>query len=79
VPAESDINFFTDYGGFVAMAKARESLVVASKIKAYIKSKKMMTSSDAIGAISDKVYGMLDAAVGRCKANRRSTIKPQDL
>ena len=61
------------------MAKKKESLVVASKIKAYIKSKKMMTSSDALEAISDKVYGILDAAVARTKANRRSTVKPQDL
>ena len=61
------------------MAKKREVLVVASKIKAYNKSKKMMTSSDAIAALSDKVYAILDAAVVRTKANRRSTIKPQDL
>jgi len=61
------------------MAKKRESLIVASKIKAYIKSKKMMTSSDALEAISDQVYNMLDAAVTRTKANRRSTVKPQDL
>ena len=57
----------------------KEVLVVASKVKAYIKSKKMMTSSDAIGALSDKVYAMLDDAVVRTKANRRSTVKPQDL
>ncbi len=57
----------------------RESLVVASKIKAYIKSKKMMTSADALGAISDKVYCMLDAAIARTQANRRSTVKPHDL
>jgi len=31
----------------------KESLIVASKVKAYIKSKKMMTSSDALGALSD--------------------------
>jgi MoxR-like ATPase len=61
------------------MAKKRESLIVASKVKAYIKSKKMMTSSDALEAISDQVYNMLDAAVARTKANRRSTVKPQDL
>ena len=61
------------------MTKKREVLVVASKIKAYNKSKKMMTSSDAIAALSDKVYAILDAAVVRTKANRRSTIKPQDL
>ncbi len=57
----------------------RESLVVASKIKAYIKSKKMMTSADALGALSDKVYCMLDAAIARTQANRRSTVKPHDL
>ena len=61
------------------MAKKKESLVVASKIKAYIKSKKMMTSSDALTAISDKVYCMLDDAIVRTKANRRSTVKKQDL
>jgi hypothetical protein len=61
------------------MAKKRESLVVASKVKAYIKSKKMMTSSDSLEALSEKVYGMLDAAIARTKANRRSTVKAQDL
>ncbi|MFA5239645.1 MAG: hypothetical protein WC476_08080 [Phycisphaerae bacterium] len=61
------------------MAKKKESLVVASKIKAYIKSKGMMTSADAIEAISDGVYCMLDKAAVRTKANRRSTVKPQDL
>jgi hypothetical protein len=60
------------------MAK-KESLVVASKVKAYVRSKKMMTSSDALGAISDRVYCMLDKAIERTKANRRSTVKPQDL
>ncbi|MFC1636734.1 hypothetical protein ACFL5Z_18045 [Planctomycetota bacterium] len=61
------------------MAKKKESLVVASKVKAYIKSKKMMTSSDALEKISDNVYDMLDAAIVRTKANRRSTVKAQDM
>jgi len=61
------------------MAKEKESLVVASKVRAYVKSKKMMTASDSIGTINDKVYAMLDAAAERTKANRRSTLKPQDL
>ncbi len=60
-------------------AKKKESLIVASKVKAYIKSKKMMTSSDALQALSDEVYCMLDSAIARTKANRRSTVKPQDL
>ena len=59
--------------------KKKESLIVASKVKAYIKSKKMMTSSEALEAISDKVYGMLDDAIVRTKGNRRSTVKAQDL
>ena len=57
----------------------RECLVVASKIKAYIKSKDMMTSAEAIDAISEEVYELLDDAVGRAQANRRSTVKAQDL
>jgi hypothetical protein len=61
------------------MAKARESLIVASKVKAYIKSKKMMTASESLQAISDKVYCMLDVATERTKANRRSTLKAHDL
>ena len=61
------------------MAKKRESLIVASKVKAYIKGKKMMSSSEALEALSDKIYGILDAAAARTKANRRSTVKAQDL
>lgn len=62
-----------------APKKTKEVLVVASKVKAYVKSKGMMTSSDAIAALSDAVYATLDAGIERTKANRRSTLKPQDL
>ncbi len=61
------------------MAKKKESLIVASKVKAYIKSKKMMTSTDAMEAVSDKVYDIIDDAIARTKANRRSTVKAQDV
>ncbi|MCD6392432.1 MAG: hypothetical protein J7M40_02885 [Planctomycetes bacterium] len=60
-------------------AGTKEILIVTSKTKAYIKSKGMMTSSDAIGALSDAVYSLIDAAIVRTKANHRSTVKPQDL
>ena len=59
--------------------KKRDVLVVASKIKAYIRSKGMMCSSDAIGSLSECVYSALDAGMARAEANRRSTVKPQDL
>ncbi len=58
---------------------ARETLCVGSKVKAYIKSKDCMTSADSITALSDKIYDLLDAATERTKANKRSTVKPQDL
>ena len=61
------------------MAKKRDTLIVASKIKAYIKGKKMMTSAEALDAINEKVYCMLDVASVRTQANRRSTLKAQDL
>ena len=57
----------------------KEVLVVASKVKAYVKSKKMMTSADAIAALSNRMYSLLDDAIKRTKANRRSTVKPHDL
>jgi hypothetical protein len=61
------------------MAKKRESLIVTSKVKAHIRSKKMMTASEAVEAINNAVYCLLDNAIARAKANRRSTVRPQDL
>ena len=58
---------------------SKEPLVVASKVKAYVKSKGMMSSSEMVEAISSKVYCMLDAAMDRTQANRRSTVKAADL
>ena len=60
-------------------AAGKDVLVVASKVKAYVKSKKLMMSADAIGALSDAVYATIDAAGKRTKANKRKTLKPQDI
>ena len=59
--------------------KTREVLVVASKVKAYIKGKKMNTSAEALGALSDRVYCMIDEAANRTQANGRKTVKAQDI
>lgn len=59
--------------------KSREVLVVASKVKEFIKSKGCMTSSDTIPALSEKIYALLEEAIARTKGNKRSTVKPQDL
>ena len=62
-----------------AKKSTKEVLVVASKVKAYVKSQGMMSSSDAIAALNEQVYALLDAAIKRTQDNRRSTVKPQDL
>jgi len=62
-----------------AKRRSKDVLIVASKMKAYIRSKKMMCSADAVQAMSDCVYCCLDRAMERTKANRRSTVKAQDL
>ena len=59
--------------------KGKEVLVVASKVKGYIKSKKFMSSSEVIEALSNKVYAMLDEAMARTKGNKRSTVRARDL
>jgi histone H3/H4 len=59
--------------------KSRDVLVVASKVKAYMKSKNMNTSADAITCLSNKLYSILDEATNRTRANGRKTIKPQDV
>ena len=56
-----------------------ETLVVASKVKAYIKSKGCMTGSDALGALNCKIHCLIDAAIKRTQANKRSTVKAQDV
>lgn len=59
--------------------RSRDTLVVASKVKAYIKSKKMNTSAEAINTLSDQIYMMIDHAASRSKANGRKTVKGQDI
>ena len=58
---------------------ARETLVVGSKVKNYIKAAGFKCSGELIGSLSDAVHDALDAAMARCEANRRSTVRPQDL
>ena len=60
-------------------SKKLEMMLVASKVKAYIKGKKCMTSGDALEALNCKVACMLDKATDRTKGNKRATVKPYDL
>ena len=56
-----------------------EMLVVKSKIKAYAKKKKMSFGGDAAGALSKEVASLVDKAIERARANRRSTVKGRDI
>ena len=58
---------------------ARETLVVGSKVKAYIKANGYKCSGELIGSLSDAVHSALDGAMGRCSGNKRSTVRPVDL
>lgn len=59
--------------------QSEETLVVASKVKAVIKEKGCQTSSDALQELNTRIHAMLDDAVKRAQANKRSTVKPQDV
>ena len=56
----------------------KEMLVVGSKVKNYIKSKGLMSSSDMLDAINNAVYHMLDRAAARAEANGRKTVQAKD-
>ena len=57
----------------------KEILVVGSKIKNYMREKGVKTSGELVEALSNKIYGILDAAVERARENKRSTVRPYDL
>ena len=57
----------------------REILVVGSKVKEYVRGKGLMASGDLLEAISNEVHDIIDRAADRTEANRRSTMRPQDL
>lgn len=60
------------------MAEA-EVLVVASKVRNYLKSKGVKMSGELVGELNKKVMSLLDDATKRTQGNKRSTVKPQDV
>lgn len=61
------------------MAEKKEMLLVVSKVRAYLRSKDARMSSELVGTLNKKIHALLDDAVSRCKTNRRSTVKSQDV
>jgi len=58
---------------------AKETLVVVSKVKEYVKEQGMQTSESAIEALSNAVRELLTKAVARAKDNGRQTVKDRDI
>jgi len=59
---------------------ADEVLVVASKVKGYIKEKgEMKTSASVLTALSDKIRQMCDQAVEAARQDGRKTVLDRDF
>ncbi len=60
-------------------ASKKEMLLVGSKTKDALRGKGYNVSSDAIDAMNDYVYWLVEQAQSRCTANGRKTIRPYDI
>jgi histone H3/H4 len=57
-----------------------ETLVVASKVKTYIKDKAgMNTAASVADALSDKVREICDEAIANAQAAKRKTVRDSDI
>ncbi|MBI3722399.1 hypothetical protein HY251_00360 [bacterium] len=57
----------------------RDTFVVASKVKSYVRGKDLMASSELANGLSARVQELLDGAITRCEGNGRRTVRPVDL
>jgi histone H3/H4 len=62
-----------------AKKKERDVLVVASKVREYVKSNDCNTSGEFIGELSNTVYDLIDKAINRAQGNNRKTIQAKDV
>jgi hypothetical protein len=60
-------------------AAPKSNVVVGSKVKEAIKRMGVRMAGDFGDALNSKVHETISAAVTRCKANNRGTVRPQDL
>lgn len=57
----------------------KEMLLVGSKTKEALKGDGFNVSSDALEAMNELVYLLVEQAQKRCEANGRKTIRPYDI
>lgn len=59
---------------------AEETLIVASKLKKYIKDKSgMNTSAGVLDILSDRIRAMCDQAMENARSDGRKTVKDRDF
>ncbi len=62
------------------MGDGKEVLVVASKIKNYIRERSgMNTSAGVLDALSDRLRAMCDQAIENARRDGRKTVKDRDV
>jgi len=62
------------------MSDGNEILVVASKLKNYIREKSgMNTSASALGVLSERVRQLCDQAIENARNDGRKTVKDRDF
>jgi hypothetical protein len=60
-------------------AARRETFVVASKVKIYVRSRGFNVSSELVNELSRRAQELLDRAAKRCEGNSRRTVRKFDL
>jgi len=55
------------------------NVVVGSKVKESVKAHGVRCSGDLVEALNAHVQNTISEAVARCQANKRGTVRPQDL
>ena len=58
---------------------ASEVMVIASKVKAYIKASGLNTSGSVMSVLTDKVSALCDQAIASAKNDRRKTVLDRDF
>ena len=60
--------------------ETKETLVVVSKLKSYIRAKSGMNTSGAVaGVLSDAIRELCDQAIERARNDGRKTVKDRDF
>ena len=66
--------------GPLSMSDSTEVIVVASKVKTYIKSQgDMKTSANVLQALSNKVRSLCDEAIETARSDGRKTVLDRDI